>query len=123
MRISDWSSDVCSSDLEGVAALADLTLHVAGLPGDPDVPLVAVVVGLEVLVADRPVLDRRSLWQRVLAVALDVVAPVLEVARVEAPRLGRPVHPGAAVPVARGEGAVHAPIGRASGRERGCQNV
>src|SRR3546814_16876757 len=33
MRISDWSSDVCSSDLEGVVAGAgDLAIDLAGRP-------------------------------------------------------------------------------------------
>src|SRR3546814_12209509 len=34
MRISDWSSDVCSSDLEAAAAVAALVAAVAGLHDD-----------------------------------------------------------------------------------------
>src|SRR3546814_4910773 len=32
MRISDWSSDVCSSDLCRIARLADARLGIAGIP-------------------------------------------------------------------------------------------
>src|SRR3546814_8400782 len=32
MRISDWSSDVCSSDLHRIAGQADFRLEIAGTP-------------------------------------------------------------------------------------------
>src|SRR3546814_20077876 len=62
MRISDWSSDVCSSDLLGVAAEHDVGTaprHVRGdghraqasRPGD-DLGLTRVVLGVEDLVLD-----------------------------------------------------------------------
>src|SRR3546814_17353454 len=33
MRISDWSSDVCSSDLEGIVALVAVHVHQQAAPG------------------------------------------------------------------------------------------
>src|SRR3546814_3916255 len=36
MRISDWSSDVCSSDLRRRAAPPDAALHVTATPPRPD---------------------------------------------------------------------------------------
>src|SRR3546814_4372902 len=36
MRISDWSSDVCSSDLAGLAAALEAEIHLYGRVPDPD---------------------------------------------------------------------------------------
>src|SRR3546814_20759701 len=38
MRISDWSSDVCSSDLHEDDALPDRLMPLLWLPEDPDAP-------------------------------------------------------------------------------------
>src|SRR5690606_30665305 len=83
----------------GVALADQLAAQVARVARHADVPLEAVVVRLQLVVAERPVLHVGALGQSVLPVALDVVAPVPEVAREEPPRLGRPVHTGAAEPL------------------------
>src|SRR3546814_3945365 len=52
MRISDWSSDVCSSDLEGGAAKHDIAVAVADMPGfiERTIPIVeAAFPGARVL--------------------------------------------------------------------------
>src|SRR5690606_37556992 len=75
---------------EGVPALKYLAVQVAGLPRCPDVPLELAVVRLQLVVGDGPVLDGASCGQPLLAVALHMVGPVVEVGREEAPELRRP---------------------------------
>src|SRR3546814_19454605 len=96
MRISDWSSDVCSSDLLGVgtgegqqhlAALA-LFLHRRGQPG-----------------VERDQVARTQLLRR----------------PGEGPPAGHPFRPPARLPVRRDLTAGQ--LGSAPGRERGWQNV
>src|SRR3546814_13988814 len=56
MRISDWSSDVCSSDLEGGAAKHDIAVAVANMPGfiERTIPIVeAAFPGARVLAFGR----------------------------------------------------------------------
>src|SRR3546814_17793260 len=45
MRMSDWSSDVCSSDLLVLSAIGDRATPVPGLPFDPDRAVVPNVLG------------------------------------------------------------------------------
>ncbi len=82
--------------LERVAARLDLPAQVACDPRCPDVVLERVVVLLELVVLDGPVLDRRARGQPLRPVALDDVRAVVEVRLHEAPELTRPVHRGAA---------------------------
>src|SRR3546814_13134238 len=74
MRISDWSSDVCSSDLIDLAGVADLAAQLArrGIGGEDDGPSRALAkaairagkhnpaIGLEVLAVRRPARFRRG---------------------------------------------------------------
>ena len=75
---------------EDVAARIDRALDVAGLARHADLVLDLVVVRLELVVAERPVFDRRSLRHARRAVALRGLADDLEVPRIEPPAL-RPV--------------------------------
>ena len=90
--------------LEDVALGVDLALDVAGLPGHAVPVLDLVVVGLEILVGEGPVGDRRAL-QRRCAVALDGLGAHLEVPREVAPALCHPVDRGAS------DGVHHRPCG------------
>src|SRR3546814_17942384 len=45
MRISDWSSDVCSSDLMKPYQIDDVAPHVAGMKGQ-DIRLVSILAGI-----------------------------------------------------------------------------
>ena len=92
--------------LERVAARDDLPVQVARLAGGADVVLERVVVRLELVVGDAPVLDGAALGDLLLAVALDHVRAVAEVGRQEAPELARPVHHRAAESLTRVERAV-----------------
>src|SRR3546814_11954956 len=69
MRISDWSSDVCSSDLRGVVRgppHAQIPEHVLGAPGDARVGAVGVPVEPDVLeLQPRREVDDRSEERRV----------------------------------------------------------
>src|SRR6266853_1214909 len=47
---------------EDVARRIDLALNVAGLSGHPDLMLHQIVEGLEIFVAERPVLQSRPRW-------------------------------------------------------------
>ncbi len=75
---------------EDVAARIDRALDVAGLARDADFVFHLVVVRLELVEAERPVFDRRSLRHARRAVAPGGLAHDLEVPRVEPPAL-RPV--------------------------------
>src|SRR3546814_2364591 len=94
MRISDWSSDVCSSDLIAAALIARLgeRYTVVGLdragPPDPPPPAAAIDIDVE---SDEAV-----------RVALDEVRA----------RYGNRI-----------ASVIHLEIGRASGRDRVCQYV
>src|SRR3546814_5443934 len=86
MRISDWSSDVCSSDLGGQAQASrtlDLQkekLRGVGGPGD-----------LQPAVGERAALDRRAAVIGDEAAAIDAATNVLALQRVrkEAEEIGR----------------------------------
>src|SRR3546814_16184359 len=95
MRISDWSSDVCSSDLDEGDAAAFLLLVVQHVAGE------ALAVGRD---ADFGEAGGESGGGEMGADALHVLGGA-EAA------LGREI-----------EGEDHAEIGRASCRERGCTN-
>src|SRR3546814_10322267 len=63
MRISDWSSDVCSSDLQAAARLFD-ALHQADASAAPAIAVASIPAeGLGVAINDR--LKRRSEERRV----------------------------------------------------------
>src|SRR3546814_2679355 len=75
MRISDWSSDVCSSDLTGELRDALRDLEDTGL--DRDAPTVAVAEGLLMYLRPEAV---AALWQDVRAhcrARVDVVASAM----------------------------------------------
>src|SRR3546814_15803277 len=104
MRISDWSSDVCSSDL---LALVELTLP--ALNGFLDAQIAVRYVAADGLILP------------VIALTLIVgiaggLYPALVLSRFEPARVLK-AHRSAAG--AEGSG----PIGRAAGRERGCPYV
>ena len=82
--------------LEDVAAFVDHAADVAGLPGDPDRVLDPVVVLLQRVEAERPVLHRRPHRQPRRAVAPRRLADDPEVPRVEPPALRPVVQRGAA---------------------------
>ena len=83
--------------LERIAAGLDRAAEVAGLAGDAAQVFEAVVVGLELVVGDAPVLDRHVGGNEALAVALlDVAARTTKSFGQEAPGLAVPVHAGAA---------------------------
>src|SRR3546814_7531423 len=108
MRISDWSSDVCSSDLREIGEAEE---------GARQRILVAVRIDLEdriARLAGRPLRDDRELDEALIALfAVEIVViiagqrEIFEV-RAAAEHLD---------PVVRAE------IGRAAGRERVCQYV
>src|SRR5580692_4533437 len=64
--------------LERIAAGLDLAAEIAGLAGDRRGIFELVVIGLELGVADAPVLDRHVVGQEFLAVAFFVVGADLE---------------------------------------------
>ena len=76
--------------LEPVAARIDLPVDVASLSRDADLVLDLLVVRLELVVAEGPILDGRSLRNPRRAIAPPRLADHLEVPRVQAPVL-RPV--------------------------------
>src|SRR3546814_11640843 len=108
MRISDWSSDVCSSDLLGnnlvnILASALATNLLIALFGSAGVVYATIAMTVLVLVFGE-VMPKTYAINKPERVALGV-APVIDViVRVMAPVL-------------------HAEIGRASCRERVCQYV
>ena len=90
---------------EGIAAVDDLALEVAGLSASAAEIFEAVVIRLELVIGDAPVLDRHVLGQKAGAVAFGQVGAQDEVGRQESPRLGIPVHAAAADAVGRHESA------------------
>src|SRR3546814_12978747 len=115
MRISDWSSDVCSSDLEGhgVDLLGDLDLeHHEALVAKAH--LAADQVGLP-HAAEALVVERGDL----LAVGLEASLPVAQRLRIVQPQhLDVGHHPHGVL-----DHRQHLAIGRASCRELGCKYV
>src|SRR3546814_13299673 len=125
MRISDWSSDVCSSDLVPVTLPLDIAVGVSGSYSaivdlvDPQVDLVAGSVPMAVLVADPLPMDGTPLHYR-----RPSPRPGNSLFHVEVP-------PGTtALTVQAKYSASQAfsiwiaqEIGRAEGREKGSKNV
>src|SRR3546814_17211899 len=101
MRISDWSSDVCSSDLEPQPIAAFLPAPACQRAG------ARLPVGRRIETRDHAEAERRILWQ-ILDHAGDAII-LLEIAAGERQRLADRI--------------VVAEIGRASCRERVCQSV
>ncbi len=89
--------------LERIAALLDLALDVAGLAGDRRGVFEPVVIGLELVVGDAPVLDRHVVGDEFLAVALLVHGADLELHVGPAPGVAAPVRARAAHALARQE--------------------
>ena len=81
---------------EDVAAAVDRALDVAGLARDANLHFHLVVVRLQLLEAERPVLDRGAGRQARRAIAPSRLARHLEVPGVQAPALGPVVQGGAA---------------------------
>ena len=82
--------------LEDVAARIDDAVDVAGLAGHADLVLDLVVIGLELLEPERPILHRRALGHARGAVAPRRLAHHLEVPGIEPPALRPVVQRGAA---------------------------
>src|SRR3546814_11223742 len=103
MRISDWSSDVCSSDLTGSGLEEDVTARLLASYYDHGGNLVAV--------GDDAVLQREGSFAAIAAAPAGryVLQPAVLDALEECPGAGL-------------AGALRK-IGRASCRERGCQYV
>ena len=97
--------------LEDVAPFVYRAAHVPGLAGYADFHLHLVVVGLQFVVAERPVLDRRTLRDARGAVSAARLADHLEVPRVQPPALCPVVE-------RRAADGVHHRVNRASGRRR-----
>src|SRR3546814_19278632 len=95
MRISDWSADVCSSDLAPLAALVPPGVVKTGLLVDADDATIAAI--LKAVPLDLLQLHGSESPERVAAVRARFGLPVMKVGKL------------------RGE------IGRASCRERVCQ--
>ena len=91
--------------LEGIAARLDLAAQIAGLAGDRRRVFELVVIGLELVIGDAPVLDRHVLGNEALAVALLVERAHLELHVGPAPGVAAPVHARAADALARQERA------------------
>ncbi len=91
--------------LEGIAAGLDRAAQIAGLSGDRRGVLELVVIGLELVIGDAPVLDRHVLGNEALAVALLVERAHLELHVGPPPGVAAPVHAGAADALARQERA------------------
>src|SRR3546814_15816187 len=105
MRISDWSTDVCSSDLCATADQGTGFVHIAPGHGADDFQL-GQKHGLEI---PQTVADDGSFYDHVpLFAGMNVIDDNMKVAAIIRDHGGR---------VARGK------IGRASGRERGCPYV
>src|SRR3546814_21047641 len=109
MRISDWSSDVCSSDLRDAVA----AVHVAG--GAGDVERLAAIVALDQrdrLGGGDVLVEHPADPQRRLEAERDLGLHVGELLLDELRRRQRPA-----------ESLAVAQIGREACRERGCQSV
>ena len=90
--------------LERIAAGLDLALDVAGLAADAAELFKAVVIGLQLVIGDAPVLDRqlRSAGiEKFLAVSLDDMAVQDEIGHLGAKALTVPVHERAAEALSR----------------------
>ena len=100
--------------LENIAPGIQRAKHIAHLAGHADFPLDAVVVGLEFVVAERPVLDRRSGGNAPAAIAAHGVADGAEVEVRQTPALG---------PVVQGRAAhaIHHHVSGGAGRR--CRRV
>lgn len=103
--------------LERIATREDVAVEVPGLARCADVVLERVVVRLQLVVRDPPVLDLDALGELVLAVPVDHVRAVTEVRRQEPPQLRRPVDGGTADTRAR----VERPV--LTHRQRGLRRV
>ena len=91
--------------LEGVAAGLNHAAQIAGLAGNRCGVFELVVIGLELVIGDAPVLDRHVLGNEALAVALLVERAHLELHVGPPPGVTAPVHAGAADALARQERA------------------
>src|SRR3546814_21135318 len=113
MRISDWSSDVCSSDLETLRNLREIAV-----PYFNNVPLGSAML-TDALESD-PVL-RRTFFQRMRVMiygGAGLPQSIMDrLRKLAMDETGRPVR------VTTGNGATETENGRASGRERVCQSV
>jgi hypothetical protein len=97
VRKQRWQRKLAAARrLEHVAAVDLLALQVAGLAGDPELVFGAIVVGLEIGVAQRPIRQRGILRDRRGAIALDRLRAGAEVVLVHAPRHRAVVHRAAA---------------------------
>ncbi len=90
---------------ERIAAPLDISLEIAGGAGGAAHIFEPVVMRLDVLPGDAPVLDGHVVGQEFLAVALGEMRAQDEIGRQEAPGLGVPVDAGAADAVAEHKGA------------------
>src|SRR3546814_20655126 len=116
VRISDWSSDVCSSDLRGKAA--DGLRAVRGLPtaASFSIPARPGVIAVAASTGGPTAMFR-------LFADLE---PLADVPIIVTQHLPAPFVPVLAVPLslhARPRAGVAEEIGRAEGRERGCESV
>src|SRR5262245_35501738 len=93
----------CPRRFERIPAGLDLALDVAGFAGDRGGMLELVVVGLELVVGDAPVLDRHVRGDEILAVALLVHGADFELHVGPAPGVAAPMHARAADHLARQE--------------------
>src|ERR1700722_19421366 len=91
--------------LERITALLDLSTQIPCGARRATQILESIVVRLEILVRDTPVLDRHVLGQKGGAITLREVGLEHEIRRQEAPGLRIPVHPAAPDPVRRHERA------------------
>src|SRR3546814_16737866 len=111
MRISDWSSDVCSSDLLEAADMAFTDIFIRR-------PILAIVVSLLILL---------------VGVSATFSLPVRQYPRMESATITiDTAFPGATqvvmqgfvtTPIAQAIATAHGKSGRASGRAGGCTNV
>src|SRR5690242_21654855 len=81
---------------ERIAAFLDCSFEVAGLAGDAAEIFELVVVGLELVVGDAPILNGHVGGERSRAIALDVVALGNEIRREKAKGHSVPVNAGTA---------------------------
>ena len=91
--------------LERIAAVLDRSLEIAGFARRAAQIFELVVMRLEIVVGDAPILDGHVLRQEIGAVALRQVTAQHEIGRQKAPSLGVPMHAGAADAVAEHERA------------------
>src|SRR5882757_8055714 len=84
-----------SRRLMRIAARLNLTLDIACLAAGAEQVLEAIVVRLEVIVSDAPVLDGEVRIEKILAVAFACACRQLEIVRLESICLAIPMHHGA----------------------------